>query len=91
VLPIKSCEVVTFDRALPRFSPLRAQRFHTALYGHRPFCQIDLDVTLKRVLAAVLYPACGASLSLLALMEFARNVLISVTHIQCKAVFRFAF
>jgi hypothetical protein len=24
-------------------------------------------------------------------MEFARNVLISVTHIQCKGVFRFAF
>ncbi len=31
--------------------------FHTALYGHRPVCQADLRMTLKEVLAAVLYPA----------------------------------
>lgn len=41
--------------------------------------------------ASVTRPACDASRSLRALMEFARNDLISVTHIWCKAVFRFAF
>jgi len=35
--------------------------------------------------------ACRASRSLRALMEFARNVLISATHFKCKLVFRFTF
>jgi hypothetical protein len=49
-------------------------------YGHRPVCQIVLDTMFKRGTGcSLLYPACDASRSLRALMEFARNVLISVT------------
>ncbi len=37
-------------------NPIYPTRFHTVLYGHRPVCQVDLDVMQDKVLAAVLYP-----------------------------------
>jgi len=47
------------------------------------FAKLILMWRLNAVLAAVLYPASSASRSLRALMEFAKNVLISVT--RCYA------
>ena len=55
-------------------------RFYTGLYGHRPSCQVDLHVMPQRGTGCSLISGLYVqALSLRALMEYAKNVLISAT------------
>src|SRR5215510_14995437 len=66
--------------ALQSHAVVKLVCFHTALYGHRPVCQADFDVMSQRGTGCSLISGlCRAGQSLLALMESAKNVLISTT------------